>query len=163
MDDLKAAAWMVRYGARSLAHNLEFIPEDRLDWKAAPEAKSPRDIVLRAVRALGMYRPIFDGPDYPKHRPLPPEAKTREEVIHLLLETAEDYASALDRAGNELDRPQDMPFGATFHASRAVCFPLMDLFNHHGQILFIQSLLGDKEMHWNEVAINDLFAWHETA
>jgi hypothetical protein len=37
----------------------------------------------------------------------------------------------------------------------------MDLFQHHGQICFLQSLLGDAEMHWDEAAINDEFAWKE--
>ena len=32
MEDLKTAAWMLRYGSRSLAHNLDFIQEEYLDW-----------------------------------------------------------------------------------------------------------------------------------
>ena len=54
-----------------------------------------------------------------------------------------------------------MPFGGVFRAYRAVCFPLMDLFQHHGQICYLQSLLGDREMHWSETAIDDEFAWKE--
>lgn len=161
MEDLKTAAWMVRYGARSLAHNLEFIPEERAAWKPEPEAKSPLEIATEAIRAMRMYRPIFDGPEYPDLRPLLPHPGTLAEARQLLLETAEDYAAALEAAGPELDRPQAMPFGGTFRAYRAVCFPLMDLFNHHGQILYLQSLLGDAEMHWSESAIDAEFTWNE--
>ena len=161
MEDLKVVAWMVRYGARSLAHNLDFIPEERAHWKPEPSAKSPMEVACEAARAMGMYRPIFDGPERPERRELPPQPQTLAEAKSLLLATAEDYAAALERAGAELDRPQPMPFGGVFKASRAVCFPLMDLFQHHGQICYLQSLLGDAEMHWNEAAINDEFIWKE--
>lgn len=158
MEDLKTAAWMLRYGARSLAHNLEFIPDEYLDWKPEPIAKSALEIGFEAVRAMLMYRSIFEGPNYPARWQLPPEPQTREELTALLLETAEEYATALEEAGSELDRAQPMPFGGTFKAYRAVCFPVMDLFNHHGQILYLQSLLGDAEMHWDDEAVEELFA-----
>jgi hypothetical protein len=159
MEDLKAAAWMLRYGARSLVHNLTFIPEDRRDWKPEPAAKSPREIAMEVTRALNMYRPIFESPDYPRSLPPLPEPETLAVAGRLLLETAEDYAAVLEAAGPELNRPQTMPFGGVFRAYRAVCFPIMDLYNHHGQILYLQSLLGDREMHWNEAAIADEFEW----
>jgi len=159
MEDLKAVAWMVRYGARSLAYNLEFVPEDRAGWKPDPAAKSPLEIAAEAVRAIRMYRPILEGPEYPEPRPHIPPPATLEEARAQLLAAAEDYAAALEAAGPELDRPQAMPFGGVFRAYRAVCFPLLDLFHHHGQICYIQSLLGDREMHWSEPAITDEFAW----
>ena len=43
------------------------------------------------------------------------------------------------------------------HGTRAACYPLLDLMNHHGQILYLQSLLSDAEMHWDEAAIADEF------
>jgi len=159
MEDLKAVAWMLRYGARSLAHNLAFIPEERADWKPDPAAKSPLEIAAEVIRALGMYRPILDGPEAPTPRPAPPQPATLAEARTVILAVAEEYAAALEAAGPELDRPQPMPFGGVFRASRAVCFPLMDVFNHHGQILYLQSLLGDREMHWDEAAIEAEFVW----
>ena len=57
-----------------------------------------------------------------------------------------------------MDRAQPMPFGGVFRATRAACYPLLDLMNHHGQILYLQSLLGDAEMHWPEEAIAAEFA-----
>jgi len=159
MEDLKTAAWMVRYAARSFAHNLGFIPEERARWKPEPAAKSPIEIAAEAIRVLRMYRPIFDGPEFPKAPPPAPSPDTLGEAGNLLLAAAEDYAAALEAAGPELNRPQPMPFGGTFRAYRAACFPLMDLFNHHGQILYLQSILGDAEMHWDEAAIADEFAW----
>jgi hypothetical protein len=161
MADLKAVATMARYGARSLAHNLAFIPEDRARWKPEPSAKSPLDIAAEVIRAFGMYRPIFNGPTYPEKLPTLAVPKTLAEARSMVLEAAEEYAAALDAAGPELERAQNMPFGGVFRASRAVTFPVMDLFNHHGQILYLQTLLGDAEMHWPEEGINDEFAWKD--
>jgi hypothetical protein len=160
MEDLKTAAWMLRYGARSLAHNLEFIPADREDW-TPKGAKSPLAVAQEVIRALQMYRPIFDGPEmtYPQ---LPPPPTTLAEARSRLLAVAEEYAAALEAAGPELDRPQEMPFGGVFRAYRAVCFPVMDLFHHHGQVCYMQSILGDRETHWNAEAITAEFAWPES-
>lgn len=159
MEDLKAAAWMLRYGARSLAHNLDFIPADRAEWKPEPSAQSALDIVTEVLRALAMYRPFFDGPDYPDSRPQFPQPATLLEAKALLAVSVRDYAEALEAAGPELDRPQPMPFGGVFQARRAVCYPLLDLLHHHGQICYLQTLLGDREMHWDDAAISDEFAW----
>jgi hypothetical protein len=159
MEDLKAVVWMLRYGARSLAHNLKFIPEERAHWKPEPTAKSPMEIACEVTRALTMYRPILDGPDFPERPAPPPQPATLAEAAQQLLVTAEEYAVALEKAGPELNRPQAMPFGGVFLASRAACYPLLDIFQHHGQICYLQSLLGDAEMHWDAEAIEAEFAW----
>jgi hypothetical protein len=160
MEDLKTAAWMLRYGARSIAHNLEFIPVEREQWKPHPDAKSPLDVAAEVIRALQMYRPLLATPESAAPPHVPPPA-TLAEARGLLITVAEEYAAALEAAGPELDRPQEMPFGGVFRAYRAVCFPVMDLFHHHGQICYLQSLLGDPEMHWDAAAIADEFAWSQ--
>jgi hypothetical protein len=159
MEDLKAVAWMMRYGVRSLVHNLEQIPEEWAAWKPAPESKSPLEIAQEVIRAIQMFRGILDGPEAAKVRPNFAQPATLADARRDLLMVADEYATALEQAGEELDRPQAMPFGGVFRAYRAVCFPLMDLFHHHGQICYLQSLLGDDEMHWNADAIDQEFAW----
>lgn len=158
MEDVKVVAWMARYGARSLAHNLDFIPADREQWKPAPEAKSPLEVAAEAVRVFGMYLPMLEEGGFPEWRKGFEPPATLAEAKSALLEISERYARALEAAGPELDRAQPMPFGGVFRATRAACYPLLDLMNHHGQILYLQSLLGDAEMHWPEDAIADEFA-----
>jgi hypothetical protein len=147
MEDVKIAAWMLRYGTRSLIHNLQFIPEDRAEWKPEPGVKSALEIASEVLRGMRMYQPILEGPEYPDPRPALPQPATLREAAVLLT------------AGPELDRPQAMPFGGVFRATRAACFPVFDLFHHHGQICYLQSLLGDTETHWDEAAIADEFEW----
>ena len=161
MEDIKIAAWMLRYGTRSLIHNLQFIPADRAEWKPEPGAKSPLEIVTEVLRAVRMYYPIVSGADAAGPRPEWPQPATLQEATELLVAAVEQYAAALEAAGPELNRPQPMPFGGVFRASRAVCYPVFDLFHHHGQICYLQSLLGVAEMHWDEAAIADEFAWKD--
>src|SRR5437763_10803421 len=78
MEELKAAAWMVRYGARSLIHNLDYLPADRANWKPEPGAKSPLEIATEVLRAFCIYLPIFHGAEYPDPRPPLPRREPRK-------------------------------------------------------------------------------------
>ena len=73
-----------------------------------------------------------------------------------LTEASTAYATALDAAGDELERPVESPFG-TMWASSAVLFGAIDLLHHNGQLTYIQSLLGDAEMHFPENALGEYF------
>ena len=64
MENLKVAAWMLRYGVRSLAHNLEFVPADRLEWKPEPSAKSALEIAGEVAGGMRMYLPILSGGEW---------------------------------------------------------------------------------------------------
>src|SRR5262249_37182229 len=98
MDDVKIAAWMLRYGARSLIHNLQFIPADRADWKPESGAKSPIEIATELIRGIALYRPLLDGPEYPDPWPefVPPA--TMAEATERLMAAVEEYAAALEAA-----------------------------------------------------------------
>jgi hypothetical protein len=155
MENLKVAAWMVRYGARSLAHNLQFIRADRLDWKPEPCAKSALEIAREVVGGMRMYLPILRGGEWDRSTEYP-RVSTLDEARSLLAETAEEYAAALEAAGPELDRLVNIA-GGMLRAPRAALYPVMDLYHHHGQICYLQTLLGDREQHWNEAAITELW------
>jgi hypothetical protein len=155
MQNLKVAAWMLRYGARSLAFNLGFIPPDRLDWKPEPGAKSALEIAREVVGGIRMYRPILSGGEWDPTTAYPPIA-TLDEARSLLADAAEEYAAALEAAGPELNRLVNIA-GGPLRAPRAVLFPVMDLFHHHGQICYLQTLLGDREQHWDGDTIAELF------
>jgi hypothetical protein len=157
--DLQAAAVMLRYGVRSLIHNLKALPPDRLDWKPSPGARSALEAAGEVVGALRMYLPILCGEEC-RFQGGHPHPANLEEAERLLTAAAAEYAAALEAAGPALDGPRTMPFGAVFQARRAVLFPVMDLFHHHGQVCYLQTLLGDPEMHWDSAAIADVFEHH---
>ena len=45
MSPLEVLAYQAEWCAKDTAHNLDFIPADKLAWKPAPSAKSTLDIV----------------------------------------------------------------------------------------------------------------------
>lgn len=140
------AARLVRWTSRNLAYNLTFIPEDRLDWNPAPGVKSAREIVGEAVAAMRMMLPVFEGGEWqPADFPRPVSV---EDAKNLLFETADRYAAALESAGPALERPVTVA-GAPLWGTNVVLFPLVDLVHHHGQITYIQMLLGDMESHFD--------------
>jgi hypothetical protein len=157
MANLEPVARVVRWGVESMAFNLGQLPADRLDWKPNPESKSALEVTAEVVGVMRMMLGLmatgrFERPDGaeattsgPIRYPLP---SGLEDAQRQLTETGAAFAAALENAGPELDLPVATPFG-TMLGSRVVLWGMIDLVHHHGQISYLQSLLGDKEMHFN--------------
>jgi hypothetical protein len=72
---------------------------------------------------------------------------TLQQAQDMVTSSAGDYAGALQRLTPEaLGKTVQLPFGE-FPMSQAVTMPIVDLIHHHGQIAYIQTLLGDTESH----------------
>ena len=135
------------WAAQNLAYNLDFIPDDKLDWKPAPTANSALEIVHHLVDVIHRIDATLAGNagDAVELEPF----HTREQAKCRLLDAARRYADTL-RAVN----PQDMegtvevPFG-TFPKAVFFTIPVTDAIHHHGQIAYIQELLGDTESHFD--------------
>jgi uncharacterized damage-inducible protein DinB len=160
MEDLKTAARLLRWLMENLVHNLTFIPEDRLHWKPEPGAKSALEIAGEVIGGQRMMLPVFHGGDW---SPQPhPQPKTLEEARSLLLETAAEYAAALESAERaQMDRIVPV-FTFPVWAPRAVLLPVVDAIHHHGQVTYIQTLLGDGESHFDMEAAARFFARPES-
>lgn len=152
---MKDAVDMARWAARDFVFNLEAIPADRLDWKPTPEAKSALQLAGEVAGVAGNTIPVLQGGDW---TPAPlPQPATLEEARQMVLEQADAYSAALEAADPaSLQRTLDLPFGK-FKAARFVLFPLIDLIHHRGQLCYIQSLLGDAEVRFDEDSGNQFF------
>ena len=150
MDHITAMANQIEWAAKNLAYNLDFVPADKLDWKPAPTANSALEVVGHVLGALNHFLPLITGGDKQSHMvSTPAEITNVDEAKTQLLNTAADYAQALRSLTPErLSQPIELPFGTLplgFVASMAVT----DLIHHHGQIAYIQTLLGDTESHFD--------------
>src|SRR4051812_6070286 len=146
MEDLKAVARVVRLMTPSMIVNLSHVPADKLDWKPNPASKSALEVVGEVIGVMRMMQPVLRGEGF-QQAPHPKPADL-EDARRMLTEAAEEYAAGLEAAGAaELDRPLESPFG-TMWAGYAVTFGMIDLVHHHGQITYLQSLLGDAENHF---------------
>ena len=75
--------------------------------------------------------------------------KTVDEAKSMLLESAAKYAQALRKLPlEELGRQIELPFG-TFSLAFLASMAATDLVHHHGQIAYIQTILGDTESHFD--------------
>lgn len=142
---LDNVAYQIEWAGSNMAYNLGFIPADKLDWKPAPEAGSALDVALHAAGAVGGLKSMMTG-EAPPELAKPATLEAAQELVKRV--TAE-YAQWLrgitaEKAAEPFDSKimGVMPFG------RFAMVPAIDFLHHHGQIAYIQTLLGDTESHF---------------
>jgi hypothetical protein len=147
MKPLEPAAGQLLWAAQNLAYNLDFIPDDKLEWKPAPTANSAFEIVRHLTGFLLHAQAILAGGDGSAVEAGP--FHTREQAQGQLIEAAQHYAETLTAiTPQDLERTIEVPFGK-FPLGRFATMPVMDAIHHHGQIAYIQELLGDTESHFD--------------
>ena len=73
---------------------------------------------------------------------------TKQAAQDLITKTTQDYIATLRALKPEdFGRTVQLPFGE-WPLPQACGMPVMDLVHHHGQIAYIQTLLGDAEDHF---------------
>ena len=147
---MKVTADLVRWAAHDFVFNLEAIPTEKLDWKPSPEAKSAMEIAAEVSTVAASAIPVCSGGEWaPTRFPVPTEL---DEAKRLVVDNAEAFAAAYESADPALlERTLELPFGK-FVAARFVLFPLIELIHHRGQLAYIQSLLGDAEVRFDQEA-----------
>src|SRR5436309_9628268 len=99
MHPLDGLARMTEFAGNNLAHNLEFIPADKLGWKPAPGAKSALEVVQHVTGALNFMRPVLTGGAFTRSDvPLPTDCKSAQEAVR---SATRDYAAALRQVAPE--------------------------------------------------------------
>jgi hypothetical protein len=153
MTALEMLAYQVEWAAKDTAHNLDFIPADKLSWKPAPTAKSVLEIVNEMVGAAKAMTAVLGGGSWSFAPPDAARVTTAAGAKELLLSTGSEYARALRAARSEaLDRPVDMGY-LTLPLVKAAVIPVLEYVHHRGEIVYIQTLLGDTEDHFDMTAI----------
>jgi uncharacterized damage-inducible protein DinB len=146
MSPLEVLARQLNWAGPDTAYNLGKIPEDRMDWKPAPTAKSALEIVNHVAGFTLSMVPVLSGEEWAPPRFQP--ATSREEAQELIRTSAAQYAEALKNASPEtLARTIQLPMGP-IPLREAINYPVVDLIHHRGQICYLQTLLGDEEDHF---------------
>lgn len=144
MNPTEVLAQQILWAGRNMAYNLDFIADDKLDWKPEPTANSALEIVQHSVGAILMIEAAVVGAR-PDDVFVP--ATTRDEAKKQLIEVTENYAVTLRGISlDEFERDVELPF-ATLPLGRVIMLAVIDLIHHHGQIAYLQTLLGDTENH----------------
>ncbi|HVF85745.1 MAG TPA: DinB family protein [Abditibacteriaceae bacterium] len=140
----EAFASQMDWVGRNIAHNLSFIPDDKLNWKPAPTANSALEIINHLVPNILRLSDIISGGDGQfQVEPI----TTREAAQAAIHHAADEYSIQVSKLSpEELERPVQLPFGEVLCA-RACSIAVVEAINHHGQLTYIQTLLGDVESH----------------
>ena len=141
-------AQQVRWAARNIAYNLDFLPADKLDWKPAPDASSAIEIVNHLLGAMQHVQGVLDSGEWngQNNSEFSPSISL-EDAKARLMQTADEFAATLEGILPErMERMVEMPFG-TMSLAQIMRFQPIDIVYHHGQISYIQQLLGDTETH----------------
>ncbi len=150
MNQLQTLAAEISWATKNLAYNLDFIPDDKLDWKPAPTALSALEVVGHLLTAIDYFKGSIEnaGPGAVPEGD-GPTPTSRDEAKSKLIAAGEDYSRMLlALTPEEAERKVELSFGSyplSFVASMAVT----DSVHHHGQIAYIQTLLGDTESHFD--------------
>lgn len=140
---LELIAGQLTWANHNINNNLDFIPDDKLNWKPAPEAKSVLEIINHATGTLNMMTSAIKGTEKTELAP----ATNREDAKKLVTQVTEAHLNLIGTLSpGDLEKPVQLPFGE-FPAGFVAGLPVVELINHHGQITYIQSLLGDTESH----------------
>lgn len=147
MSELDALAAQATWTADNIAFNLKFVPDDKLDWKPAPTAKSVLEVINHTVAAMkGMSGAIRGGSwEVPAFDP----ATTNEQAQSMIRDAVADYTAALKSLSPaDLEKSVTLPFG-TFSLRQFTGFGVVELQHHRGQIAYLQTLWGDTQDHFD--------------
>ena len=145
MDAIQNVIGLVQWGSDNYIYNLGKLPAGKATWKPEPTAKSALEITTHMVAAFNGICGTLQGLENP---PEAPEPSTLEEAVHEFQTAVAKYIEMLEGFTDaDLQGDVQMRFGP-FPRARVFTMPLVDLLHHHGQLAYIQTLLGDEEAHF---------------
>jgi uncharacterized damage-inducible protein DinB len=146
---LETLSGQCQWACRNIAHNLDFIPDDKLNWKPAPTANSTLEVVGHLLGAFAMTAQRLNKPDHTDPHPQVATPATRDEAKQQLIAAADEYCQLLQSVSAEtMAKVVELPFG-NFPMTFLASMPVIDAIHHHGQISYVQTLLGDTESHFD--------------
>ncbi|MEO6908111.1 MAG: DinB family protein [Abditibacteriaceae bacterium] len=145
MESIEVLIGMAEWGAQNVVYNLDFIPDDKLQWRPAPEAQSALEIAHEIARSVDSASILFQTGEMTRRVT---EPQNRDEAKEAILDAVETYAATLRSLTEEqLNSTVIFPF-REMPMQFAMRVPVTEILHHHGQIAYIQLLLGDTENHF---------------
>jgi hypothetical protein len=140
---LELVAGQLDWAHKNINNNLDFVPDDKLNWKPTPEAKSVLEIINHATGTVHTFTHALTG----SHKHDLPPVTNRAQAKALVTQVIEAHQSAIKAlAPTDMERIVSLPIG-DLPVGLIAGLPVVELINHHGQLTYIQELLGDGESH----------------
>ena len=143
MTPIDLIASYLDWANKNICHNLDFIPEDKMNWKPEPTAKSPLEIIEHMTGTLNMMTSGVSG--QPKKEL--PDVTNRQQAKDLVNQMIQDHVTVIRGLSDaQMQETAHLAIG-DFPMAVAVGMPVIETINHHGQLTYIETLLGDDESH----------------
>lgn len=158
MDTRQYLANVARFAAQTVARTAPFVPADKRNWSPMGAARATTDMVQECAEALEIATKFmktgqFAFPDAQARaaraellKKNPPKL---EDLFPHLQKSAEEYAKEIEKFPAErLMEMVPSPFGGEPRPLlMQLSMPVFNMMYHYGQINYIQTMLGDTEMH----------------
>lgn len=146
--DNETMARLATFAGRNIVENLKFIPEDKWEWKPAPDAKSVAEIINHVLGLYETFNSAFGGRPFAAVSDIP-------EAQSAMLQATEDYARHVREATPEklLETIEIVP-GTMAPLGTILSMAVIDICHHHGQLAYLQTMWGDNDMHFDRAAFS---------
>lgn len=141
--------------ANSLSRSVRSMPDEKLTWKVMCEARSALDMLVECAGSAMFVAEILNSREAPDpHEDMLEKLRQKTDTLTKGLLLLKNGIEALTVAIDDfpvahLDETVVLPFagGITKSYATLMLLPYWNMSYHLGQINFIQTLYGDKEMH----------------
>ena len=142
MTPIELICGQLDWANKNICNNIDFLPEDKMNWKPEPTAKSPLEIIHHMTDTLDMMTSAITG----QKKTFTP-ATNGKEAKRLVDQAISHHVSVIKALTPEqLEQTVELPIGE-FPMTMAAALPVTETINHHGQLTYIQTLMGDDESH----------------
>ena len=149
---------MIHEAYEGLLRTARAMPEDKLTWKPLDNGRTALELVQECTQSLNWCTGILLGEPMPDFTPEVLEAFTSERAQWKTLDECEQASVAKfaklesivrNYPDADLENTVQLPFapGKDFSMADMVMVPYWNITYHTGQINYIQTLYGDREMH----------------
>ena len=144
MTSIELTGALLDWANKNICNNIDFMPDDRMSWKPEPGAKSPYEIIGHMTNTVEM---MTSGLKQHAKRELP-DPTSKEQAKQMVNEVIQNHVAFIKTLSDEqlAGKVNLGPLGE-FPMAMATALPVVECINHHGQLTYIQTLLGDEESH----------------
>ena len=144
MTPIELIAGQLDWANKNICNNIDFIPDDKMNWKPAPTSKSPLEIVEHMTGTLNTMTSGLKGEPEKNLQ----TATTKAEAKALINQMITDHVSYIKTLSDEqLAGTTTYEKLGEFPTIMAAGLPVIECINHHGQFTYVETLLGDDESH----------------
>ena len=136
--------------------SIEALPEEKRDWKPEESARSAMDQLREIAWTPTFYMTLLQpeqggwGADHDAIKSQAQQAMSLEDGADMARRATGELCNFISAFPDDrLDEDVNLPFGGGMVLTMAEVLGIhyWNLVYHHGQISYIQTLLGDREMH----------------